>query len=98
MSFIFGGIDHLQYPSYNGFIESFADQFIRAPAAFDVPEKDLVEKVVRRKGVGVFLIGSQLWLRLVGGLFLLYLGYSTFRSVPAEKAATAGGGGLGGAG
>ncbi len=46
--------------------------------------------------VSDFLIGSQLGLRLVGGLFLLYLGYSTFRSVPAEKAATAGGGGLGG--
>ena len=46
--------------------------------------------------VSDFLIGSQLWLRLVGGVFLLYLGYSTFRSVPAEKAATAGGGGLGG--
>ena len=50
--------------------------------------------------VSDFLLGSQFWLRLVGGLFLLYLGYATFRSVPAREAAKAGevrSGGLAGA-
>ena len=37
--------------------------------------------------VSDFLLGSQFWLRLVGGLFLLYLGCATFRSVPAHEAA-----------
>ena len=40
--------------------------------------------------VSDFLLGSQFWLRLVGGLFLLYLGCATFRSVPAHEAARAG--------
>ena len=40
--------------------------------------------------VSDFLLGSQFWLRLVGGVFLLYLGYATFRSVPAHEAAKAG--------
>ena len=43
--------------------------------------------------VSDFLLGSQFWLRLVGGLFLLYLGFMTFRSVPAREAAKAGEGG-----
>ena len=50
--------------------------------------------------VSDFLLGSQFWLRLVGGLFLLYLGWATFRSVPAREAAKAGdvrSGGLAGA-
>ncbi len=50
--------------------------------------------------VSDFLLGSQFWLRLVGGLFLLYLGCATFRSVPAREAARAGkvrSGGLAGA-
>lgn len=50
--------------------------------------------------VSDFLLGSQFWLRLVGGLFLLYLGYATFRSVPAHEAAKTGearSGGLAGA-
>ena len=50
--------------------------------------------------VSDFLLGSQFWLRLVGGLFLLYLGCATFRSVPAHEAARAGkvrSGGLAGA-
>lgn len=33
------------------------------------------------------LIGQQLWLRLVGGLFLGYLGVKTFLTNPAEKPA-----------
>jgi threonine/homoserine/homoserine lactone efflux protein len=36
-----------------------------------------------------FLINEQFWLRLVGGLFLLYIGFKTLISRPAEKAATA---------
>lgn len=34
--------------------------------------------------VGDFLAGSSSVLRLAGGMFMLYLGYSTFRSRPAE--------------
>jgi len=33
------------------------------------------------------LIGQQLWLRIVGGAFLLYLGLRTLRSTPATRAA-----------
>ena len=36
-----------------------------------------------------FLVGEQLWFRLVGGIFLSYLGIKTFRSKPAERPATA---------
>ena len=36
-----------------------------------------------------FLINEQFWLRLVGGLFLFYLGFKTLTSRPAEKAAEA---------
>ena len=43
------------------------------------------------------LIDQQFWFRLIGGLFLVYLGVRTFRSQPAEKAASAGGKGLLGA-
>jgi threonine/homoserine/homoserine lactone efflux protein len=34
-----------------------------------------------------FLIGQQVWLRLIGGIFLVYLGAKTFLSKAAEKAA-----------
>lgn len=44
-----------------------------------------------------FLIGQQFWLRLIGGAFLLYLGFTTFRSKPAEREAQAKGIGLLGA-
>src|SRR5579884_3922324 len=37
--------------------------------------------------VSTVLVGQQHWLRLLGGIFLLYLGMKTFRSRPAEKAA-----------
>jgi len=43
------------------------------------------------------LLGGSLWLRLVGGLFLGYLGARTFLSKPAEQAASATGNGLLGA-
>lgn len=44
-----------------------------------------------------FLVGNQFYLRLLGGLFLLYLGYTTFRSIPSEVAAKIGNKGLTGA-
>ncbi|MGE5377749.1 MAG: LysE/ArgO family amino acid transporter [Bacteroidota bacterium] len=44
-----------------------------------------------------FLIGHKLWLSLIGGLFLLYLGIKTLLSKPAEDAARAEGKGLLGA-
>jgi len=43
------------------------------------------------------LLEQQLWLRLVGGLFLCYLGVKTLLSRPAEVVATAQGKGLFGA-
>jgi threonine/homoserine/homoserine lactone efflux protein len=47
--------------------------------------------------VSGFLIGHKLWLSLIGGLFLLYLGIKTLLSKPAEEAAKAEGNGLLGA-
>jgi threonine/homoserine/homoserine lactone efflux protein len=43
------------------------------------------------------LLGQAVWLRLVGGIFLLYLGVRTFLSKPAERAAQTSRGGLLGA-
>ena len=37
------------------------------------------------------LSGASIWLRLLGGLFLCYLGLHTFRAPPAERAAGASG-------
>jgi threonine/homoserine/homoserine lactone efflux protein len=37
--------------------------------------------------VSSFLIGQQVWLRLVGGAFLCYLGVKTFVSAPAQQPA-----------
>src|SRR5450755_1213281 len=36
-----------------------------------------------------FLVSQQLWIRLVGGGFLLYLGIKTLLTRPAERAASA---------
>jgi len=47
--------------------------------------------------VAIFLLDYQAYLRLVGGVFLLYLGYTTFKSMPAEVAANTSGEGLLGA-
>lgn len=47
--------------------------------------------------VSVFLVDHQSYLRLSGGVFLLYLGYTAFKSMPAEIAANADGEGLIGA-
>lgn len=45
-----------------------------------------------------FLLSARLWIHLLGGLFLCYLGVRTLLSHPAERAAVAGGtAGLGGA-
>jgi len=44
-----------------------------------------------------FLISQQVWLHLIGGMFLCYLGLKTFLSRPAEQAAPAKGNSLVGA-
>jgi threonine/homoserine/homoserine lactone efflux protein len=44
--------------------------------------------------ISSFLIDQQLWLRLVGGAFLLYLGVRTFLSKPSEHSAEAASGNL----
>ncbi|HEY9619902.1 MAG TPA: LysE family transporter [Crinalium sp.] len=33
------------------------------------------------------LVGQAVWFRIIGGAFLIYLGYTTFIATPAEKAA-----------
>jgi threonine/homoserine/homoserine lactone efflux protein len=43
-----------------------------------------------------FLVSQQIWLRLVGGLFLCYLGVRTLLARPAERSAAASGVGLSG--
>jgi len=47
--------------------------------------------------VANFLAEQQAWLSLIGGGYLLYLGFTTFRSKPAERSAEAKGKGLLGA-
>ena len=47
--------------------------------------------------VSGLLLSQQLWLRLLGGLFLCYLGVRTFTSVPPENGAAGTGSGLLGA-
>lgn len=39
--------------------------------------------------VTTFLVSEQVWIRLVGGIFLIYLGIRTFLTKPAERAAEA---------
>jgi threonine/homoserine/homoserine lactone efflux protein len=46
--------------------------------------------------VSSFLISQQTWLRLIGGVFLCYLGIRTFVAKPAEQTISAEGAGLGG--
>src|SRR5437764_12810277 len=38
--------------------------------------------------IASFLVSQQIWIRLIGGLFLVYLGIKTVLTRPAEKAAT----------
>ena len=47
--------------------------------------------------ISSFLIDQANWLRLIGGAYLCYLGFKTFRSRPAQRAAEAKGRGLLGA-
>lgn len=47
--------------------------------------------------VSAFFLDHQSYLRVIGGVFLLYLGYTTFKSLPAKVAANASGEGLIGA-
>jgi threonine/homoserine/homoserine lactone efflux protein len=44
--------------------------------------------------ISTFLVNQFLWLRLVGGIFLLFLGIQTFRAKPSSRAAEARTGGL----
>ncbi len=44
-----------------------------------------------------FLVSQQLWIRLIGGMFLLYLGMKTLLTRPAEQAASASANGFVGA-
>lgn len=44
--------------------------------------------------ISTFLVGQQMWIRLVGGLFLLYLGVKAILTRPAERSARAGGSSL----
>jgi threonine/homoserine/homoserine lactone efflux protein len=44
--------------------------------------------------ITIFLVHLQMQVRLIGGLFLLYLGIKTLLTKPAERAATAQGGNL----
>src|SRR5579864_881735 len=37
--------------------------------------------------ISAFLVSQQAWIRLIGGLFLIYLGSKTVLSRPAEQAA-----------
>lgn len=46
------------------------------------------------RAVAEVLVGASFWLRLVGGLFLLYLGVRTLLERPAERPAVASGRGL----
>ena len=40
--------------------------------------------VVGIRAVSEFLLGQQVWIRIVGGLFLIYLGIRTIFSIPTE--------------
>jgi threonine/homoserine/homoserine lactone efflux protein len=44
--------------------------------------------------ISAFLVNQLLWMRLIGGIFLLYLGIQTLRANPASRAADARPGGL----
>jgi len=44
--------------------------------------------------ISSFFVSQRLWLQLIGGLFLCWLGFKTFTTAPAERAAEVKGGGL----
>ena len=62
-----------------------ADMFYGAVAAFGLT------------AVQDLLLGQSNWLRIIGGAFLLYLGFKTFFSKPTQQAAKSSRGGLFGA-
>jgi threonine/homoserine/homoserine lactone efflux protein len=37
--------------------------------------------------ISVFLVNQTIWMRLIGGIFLLYLGFQTFQANPVTQAA-----------
>jgi threonine/homoserine/homoserine lactone efflux protein len=47
--------------------------------------------------VSALLVSQQLWLRIIGGAFLCYLGIKTFLTRPSAQPASTGGAGLAGA-
>lgn len=62
-----------------------ADSFYGAVAAFGLTF------------ISTLLVSQQVWLRIIGGAFLCYLGVKTFLAAPASQAASTGGAGLAGA-
>lgn len=61
---------------------------------------DMVYGAIAAFGLTVitgFLVSEQMWIRLIGGLFLIYLGIKTMLSKPAERAAEAKADGFAGA-
>ncbi len=44
--------------------------------------------------ISQFVVAQHVWLRLIGGIFLCYLGLKTLLAAPATRAASAGGGDL----
>ncbi len=61
---------------------------------------DMIYGAIAAFGLSVImdvLIGQRVWLQLLGGLFLFYLGIKTFLSKPAEEAAQSNRNGLFGA-
>jgi threonine/homoserine/homoserine lactone efflux protein len=44
--------------------------------------------------VSTFLLDNQSYMRIIGGAFLIYLGYTTFKSIPSQIAADARGEGI----
>lgn len=49
---------------------------------------DMIYGIIAVFGLGLlssFLILGNFWMRLIGGIFLLFLGYKTFKSKPQER-------------
>jgi threonine/homoserine/homoserine lactone efflux protein len=67
---------------FSGLGAATADAFYGAVAGFGLTV------------VSGLLVSQQMWTRLLGGLFLVFLGVKTFLSEPSERAASASGKGL----
>lgn len=65
------------YGLVSGLGAATADAFYSSIAAFGLTV------------ISTFLISQHLWIRLLGGIFLCYLGIKTFMTRPAERAAVA---------